>query len=207
MLSKSDHGLAAAVNAVGARRVSRSASAEAEAGVLPYSSLKILRSIDASPTSALSPAGIAGPLKITICIIGPTRAGDMNSTDDVLSKDSDLNRKLDYRYCILLDGIFTFLPPSVFASTGGEVLNKKNLESASHTKTRAVGSMENRSIFLSGYVIRKTDANKISLKGSKGEHSSYLLEASSPEECQRWLNVISAHVEHVDNKAGSKWIF
>ena len=131
----------------------------------------------------------------------------MNSTDDVLSKDSDLNRRLDYRYCILLDGIFTFLPPSVFASTGGEVLNKKNLESASHTKTRAVGSMENRSIFLSGYVIRKTDANKISLKGSKGEHSSYLLEASSPEECQRWLNVISAHVEHVDNKAGSKWIF
>ena len=178
--------------------------------------MRILRSIEASPTSSLSPAGIAGQLKITICIIGPTKSDETKdiNNDTTLSSIStskstgdDLNRNLDYRYCILLDGIFTFLPPSVFASTGGDVLTRKNLEASSYTKTRAVGSMENRSIFLSGYVIRKVDENKISLKGSKGEHSSYLLESSSPEECQRWLNVISAHVEHVDNKAGSKWIF
>ena len=178
-------------------------SSEIETGVQPYSRLRILRSIDASPASSLSPAGIAGTLKVVIINISPTRGDD--ATDGGGKVGGDLTRQLDYRYCILLDGIFTFLPNSVFVATGGESL--KSSGESRQSKTRAVGSMENRSIFLSGYVIRKADEKTISLKGSKGESTAYLLEASSVDECQRWFNVLNVHVEHVDNKAGSKWIF
>lgn len=187
---------------------------------VPYSNLKINRSIDSSPSSSLSPAGIAGLLKVSLCMNGlntaSSRADVQNGNTavnvpkkiDAVNVLGDLNRNLDQRYCILLDGIFTFLPSSISQSpiASGDVNGKKAVCDAM-TKTRAVGSMENRSIFLSGYVIRKLDDKKISLKGSKGESVSYLLEAATPEDCRRWLNVISAHVEHVDSKAGSKWIF
>ena len=188
------------------RRSSRSASTESVAvdvDVAPFSRLKILRSIDASPTSALSPAGIAGPLRVTLCMTSPPKVEDMSVANKSMV---DLTRNLDFRYCILLDGIFTFLPPPLFGPTASDLNAKKGKEDTV-SKTRAVGSMENRSVFLSGYVIRRVEEKKISLKGSKGESCSYLLEAATPEECQRWVNVISAHVEHVDSKAGSKWIF
>ena len=243
---KSDHGLAAAVaSAIGQSAppaVPSTSSADSmespsdqkENGTsdptVPYSNLKINRSIDSAPSSSLSPAGIAGVLKVTLCMNGlnPNAAArtDLNTglastgpkaIDSVTLNGGDLNRNLDRRYCILLDGIFTFLPSSISQSpvasndaNGKKITSDlvgKKTSGDPGTKTRAVGSMENRSIPLSGYVIRKIDDKKISLKGSKGESTSYLLEATTPEDCRRWLNVISAHVEHVDSKAGSKWIF
>ena len=199
-----------------------------EDGGIPYSRLKIKRSIDCAPSSSLSPAGIAGLLKVVMCMHGMNTSRSVMSMH-IMNADSsqkeagaskpksaasgtgEITRNLDQRYCILLDGIFTFLPPSVSTITGAGAAavaapKVKDISDAV-TKTRAVGSMENRSIPLSGYVIRKTDDKKILITGSKGEMTSYSLEASSVEDCHRWLAVLNAHVEHVDNKAGSKWIF
>jgi hypothetical protein len=246
---KSDHSLAAAASiAIGLSAPAAAAAAPSTSSAdsmespsdqklngtsdptVPYSNLKINRSIDSAPSSSLSPAGIAGLLKITLIMNGinpnltlvradshvnpvPAPAPARPKPIDAFAPNGDLNRNLDQRYCILLDGIFTFLPSSISSPVasgdvnGKKIPNEKRIMGDPSAKTRAVGSMENRSIPLSGYVIRKIDEKKISLKGSKGESTSYLLEAATPEDCRRWLNVISAHVEHVDSKAGSKWIF
>jgi hypothetical protein len=174
--------------------------------IQPYSNLNILRSIEFSPSSSLSPAGIAGLLKITLCTTSPKRASserkpsrtDLEKDDDKTvdmseHNQNDLTRNLDLRYCILLDGIFTYLPPFISNSLC--------------LKTAAVGSMENRSTPLSGYVISKLSDIKLSLKGSKGESTTFIIETTCIEECQRWLNVLNAHVEHVDNLVGSKFLF
>jgi hypothetical protein len=207
------------------RSESLESAADEDSGI-PYSRLKIRRSIDSAPSSALSPAGIAGLLKVVMCMNGmvtsvarldASNQGPGSARARATGPNGEITRNLDQRYCILLDGIFTFLPPSVSstnvsgvgAAAGAVPASAPKVKDISDavTKTRAVGSMENRSISLSGYVIRKLDDKKISIKGSKGESTSYTLEASSPQDCQRWLAVLSAHVEHVDNKAGSKWIF
>jgi hypothetical protein len=174
--------------------------------IQPYSNLNILRSIESSPSSSLSPAGIAGLLKITLCTASPKRASserkpsridsekdDDKTIDMTEHNQNDLTRNLDLRYCILLDGIFTYLPPFISNSVC--------------LKTTAVGSMDNRSTPLSGYVISKLSDIKLSLKGSKGESTTFIIETTCMEECQRWLNVLSAHVEHVDNLVGSKFLF
>lgn len=214
-MSKSDHGLVGVKNtndsiprAPNSEDVVESVTDEVADPSVPYSRLKILRSIDSAPSSSLSPAGIAGQLKVTLVMSGTSLAhARMASSKDSKSAEekADKNKNLDQRYCILLDGIFTFLPPSVSQVSGAQGDSKTTCEA--QTKTRAVGSMENRSISLSGYVIRKVDEKKIMLKGSKGESTSFLLETTTPEDCRRWLNVISAHVEHVDSHAGSKWLF
>ena len=207
------------------RSESLESGADEDSGI-PYSRLKIKRSIDCAPSSSLSPAGIAGLLKVVMCMHGmhasrslmslnmnadPSSNAPSVKPNPAINASGEMTRNLDQRYCILLDGIFTFLPPSVSTITGagatpGAAPKVKEISDAV-TKTRAVGSMENRSIALSGYVIRKTDDKKISITGSKGEMTSYSLEAASIEDCHRWLAVLNAHVEHVDNKAGSKWIF
>jgi hypothetical protein len=153
---------------------------------MPYSRLTNFRSVEVSlaPSSSLAPSGIGGIVKITLCISSPIPIKEADNT-------SELVRSLDQRYCILLDGIFTFMPP--FAAGTGT--------------TRAVGSIENRSVSLSGYVIRRVTDYKISLQGSKGETTSFILELLTVEDCRRWLNVLTAHVEHVDSKAGSRWLF
>jgi hypothetical protein len=217
-VSKSDHGLASLKitndsipRATNSDDAVESVTDEIVDPSVPYSRLKILRSIDSAPSSSLSPAGIAGQLKVTLVMSGPSLAharmtsakGPKTAEDKPLPADT--NKSLDQRYCILLDGIFTFLPPAVSQISGAQGDSKSTCDA--QTKTRAVGSMENRSISLSGYVIRKVDEKKILLKGSKGESTSYLLETITPEDCRRWLNVISAHVEHVDSHAGSKWLF
>lgn len=209
------------------RSESLESAADEDSGI-PYSRLKIRRSIDSAPSSSLSPAGIAGLLKVVMCMNGLVTSVARTDTSNqeagagpvrpkATGPNGEITRNLDQRYCILLDGIFTFLPPSVSstnvsgagANAGAVPASTPKVKDISDavTKTRAVGSMENRSISLSGYVIRKLDDKKISIKGSKGESTSYTLEASSPQDCQRWLAVLSAHVDHVDNKAGSKWIF
>lgn len=207
------------------RSESLESGADEDSGI-PYSRLKIKRSIDCAPSSSLSPAGIAGLLKVVMCMHGmhvsrslmslnmnadPSSEATSVKPKPAVNASGEMTRNLDQRYCILLDGIFTFLPPSVSTITGagatpGAAPKVKEISDAV-TKTRAVGSMENRSIALSGYVIRKTGDKKLSITGSKGEMTSYSLEAASIEDCQRWLAVLNAHVEHVDNKAGSKWIF
>jgi hypothetical protein len=177
-----------------------------KSGILPYSNLNILRSVECSPSSSLSPAGIAGLLKITLCTLSPNAASarrpskinsekeDDKTVDETQEHNhNDLTRNLDLRYCILLDGIFTYLPPFMSNSVC--------------LKTTAVGSMENRSTPLSGYVISKLSDTKLSLKGSKGESTTFMIETTCALECQRWLNVLNQHVEHVDNLAGSKWLF
>lgn len=214
-ISKSDHGLAGMkITSDSVPRPPNSEDAvesvtdEVADPSVPYSRLKILRSIDSAPSSSLSPAGIAGQLKVTLVMSGPSLAhARMTSAkgSKMAEEKADMNKNLDQRYCILLDGIFTFLPPSVSQVSESQGDGKRACDA--QTKTRAVGSMENRSISLSGYVIRKVDEKKILLKGSKGESTSYLLETITPEDCRRWLNVISAHVEHVDSHAGSKWLF
>lgn len=168
---------------------------------MPYSRLDNFRSMEVSlsPSSSLSPAGIAGILKVTLSIAFPVSSPAFvpNSVDNhrqnqnVAITISDQVRSLDQRYCVLLDGIFTFLPP--FAAGTGT--------------TRAVGSIENRSTSLSGFVISKVSDKTISLQGSKGESTSFLLETLTLEDCIRWLTVLTAHVEHVDSKAGSRWLF
>ena len=171
---------------------------------MPYSRLSNFRSIEVSlsPSSSLPPAGIAGILKVTLSIAFPLSSPTFSphsiarQKQDQKGKDialtmSDQVRSLDQRYCVLLDGIFTFLPP--FAAGTGT--------------TRAVGSIENRSTSLSGFVISKVSDRTISLQGSKGESTSFLLETLSSEDCIRWLTVLTAHVEHVDSKAGSRWLF
>ena len=92
----------------------------------------------------------------------------------------------------MLDGVLTFLPPT--AVTGCY-------------NTRAVGSMENRSTLLSGYVTKQVDDVTISLKGSKGENTTFLLECTSVLDRLKWCTALTAHVEHVDSKVGSKWLF
>lgn len=177
-----------------------------KSGIQPYSNLNILRSVESSPSSSLSPAGIAGLLKITLCTLSPNAASARRPSKFSTEKDDDrtvdktqehnqidLTRNLDLRYCILLDGIFTYLPPFMSNSVC--------------LKTTAVGSMENRSTPLSGYVISKLSDIKLSLKGSKGESTTFMIETTCASECQRWLNVLNQHVEHVDNLAGSKWLF
>jgi hypothetical protein len=157
----------------------------------PYSGLNILRAADVSPSSSLSPAGLAGLLKVTLSIGSP----NLQSCQNVESKCNEnpyTIRSLEQRYCILLDGVLTFLPPT--AVTGC-------------CNTRAVGSMENRSLSLSGYVTKQVDELTISLKGSKGECTTLLLECTSPMDRFKWCTALTAHVEHVDSKVGSKWLF
>ena len=167
--------------------------------VMPYLRLKLFRSMEVSlsPSSSLPPAGIAGIVKVTLSIASPIPYHAPLSLGKGTEEESDVDysmnqvRSLDQRYCVLLDGIYTFLPPYA-AGTG---------------TTRAVGSIENRSTRLSGYVISKVTDRKISLQGSKGESTSFLLELETNEDCLRWLNVLAAHVEHVDSMAGSRWLF
>ena len=167
---------------------------------MPYSVLNILRAVDVSPSSSLCPAGITGLLKITLSVGIPYGKDIVRNKDE--SKDTNPEntceqndfhmRNLDLRFCILLDGIFTFLPPT--AVSGNYV-------------TRAIGSMESRSTSLSGYVIKQTSPLCLSLKGSKGESSTFLIESRTEGDCQKWLHSLSAHVEHVDCTAGSRWLF
>ena len=166
---------------------------------MPYTRLNNFRSVEVSltPSSSLAPSGIGGIVKISLCISSPipvycsiTKGQDGEKVKE-MDNSGDLVRALDERYCILLDGTFTFMPP--FAAGTGI--------------TRAVGSIENRSISLSGYVIRKVSDMKISLQGSKGETTTFLLELPTIEDCRRWLNVLTAHVEHIDCTAGSRFLF
>ena len=169
---------------------------------MPYSVLNILRAVDVSPSSSLCPAGITGLLKVMLST-GTLYGKDTDknkskekekekTSENKCEQDDVLMRNLDLRFCILLDGIFTFLPPT--AVSGNYI-------------TRAIGSMESRSTSLSGYVIKQTSPLCLSLKGSRGESSTFLIESRSEGDCQRWLHSLSEHVEHVDCKAGSRWLF
>lgn len=157
----------------------------------PYSGLNILRAVDISPSSSLSPAGLAGLMKVTLSI-GSHHLPNSQKVESKCSESGDMIRSLEQRYCILLDGVLTFLPPTAVSGC---------------CNTRAVGSMENRSTCLSGYVTKQVNDLTVSLKGSKGECTTFLLECTSGLDRFKWHTALAAHIEHVDSKAASKWLF
>jgi hypothetical protein len=114
------------------------------------------------------------------------------SQKEFIQAHPDIERNAGRKYCIVLDGVFSYMPESI-VSQGGH--------------TRPIGSTENKSVSLAGFVVRKVSPTRISLAGSRGERLSFLLDASTTAECDHWVQVFSAHVEFIDFQAGSRWIF
>ena len=161
----------------------------------PISQLNILRSVEENPTSNLAPAGLGGMLSLALRVSaaaegtgkGPSlRAGSFR----VAEGRSDVERRVGRKHCVVMDGVFSYLPDS-----GGS------------GQARVIGSTENRSTSLAGYVVRKEAPTRFSLTGSRGEATALLLTAESAEECDRWCKVLALHVEFVDSAAGSRWLF
>jgi hypothetical protein len=168
---------------------------EVEDQQAPYSNLKIVRPIDTGAASDHAPAGLAGVLKVTVMIstTSPNAMIENGNGDAANMGPRDypmLERFLDMKYCILMNGIFSYIPEAAVGNP----------------KIRAIGSMENRSTNLTGYVIKREGPTRLSMKGSRGESLGYLLDANTADDCQRWFIMLNAHVEHVDMKHGTRWI-
>eukprot|EP00596_Hydrurales_sp_CCMP1899_P008462 CAMPEP_0119033888 /NCGR_PEP_ID=MMETSP1177-20130426/961_1 /TAXON_ID=2985 /ORGANISM="Ochromonas sp, Strain CCMP1899" /LENGTH=641 /DNA_ID=CAMNT_0006990989 /DNA_START=138 /DNA_END=2060 /DNA_ORIENTATION=- len=126
-------------------------------------------SID-SDTSTFTHLVSASPrLEKKKVVIRDTPLNSPRVPNSPISEQDVITRNLHSRYCILLDGVFTYLPPCI--GTG---------------QTRAVGSMENKSTQLNGFVIERLSDLEISLKGSKGEKTCMMIETDTKDECSRW---------------------
>ena len=157
--------------------------------------------LENSMASSLSPAGLAGVLTVTL-VVHPNsssvqsqsfqQGGGGNNNQMKVKEVKDIFKNLEKRYCILLEGSFTYMPLNAVSNV---------------TSCRSIGSLENKTFALNGYVVTKQSEVIISLSGSRGETTGYLLEAETVDDCDRWLEVLSGHIEFIDYKAGSRWLF
>lgn len=123
---------------------------------------------------------------------GSLHHGSFRLQKEFIEAHPDIERNAGRKYCVVMDGVFSYMPESIIMQGG---------------HTRAIGSTENKSVSLAGFVVRKVTPTRISLAGSRGERLSFLLDATTPVEANHWALVFSAHVEFIDFQAGSRWLF
>ena len=83
--------------------------------------------------------------------------------------------------------------------------------------TRALGSTENKSFSLKGFSVSietysasgliSDERERIVLIDSSGSGLCYLLEPNDNVSARRWFEVINAHTDHMENVAGTRWLF
>jgi len=155
--------------------------------------LNIMRNVEELPTSSLAPAGLSGSLSLVLRIstdgaggrasqAGPGHSGKGSfRAADGHGGRPDVERRVGRKHCVVMDGVFSYLPPPDAHSIAGGA------------KARVIGSTENRSTSFAGYVVRKEAPTRFSLTGSRGEATALLLTADTAEECDRWCKVRACH--------------